>query len=178
MLEDFAEATKELRAEYGEVLLGMDNLSSHQTVAFREAMVELDIVAAFTPADTTDMVAPVDHHCGALLKHLMSIFYHEAVKDHRYEWMYDSSALSASRRRMLMAEWLVNAWIIMQQQPNFFKQAFVSTGWLLKRDGSEMGKIKIDCLSKVGLDYNYWDDDAAKTRLGDLDMSVAFGGRD
>ena len=35
------------------------------------------------------------------------------------------------------------AWEVLKQKPEFLRAAFVSTGWLLAKDGSENGLVKI-----------------------------------
>ena len=163
-LEDFAADTAELRAEYGEVLLGMDNLSSQQSLPMRSRMAELGIIAAFTPPDCTDLVAPVDHNVGALLKHLMSIFYHETLAANQDDWMNNS--VSASERRMLMAGWLVDSWEILQKYPRVLKQAFVRTGFLLAQAGvhesEETHLIEVPVLKDQGEDYHFAGDSDAE----------------
>jgi len=48
----------------GEVLLGMDNHGPQKTPLVRAFMSAMGIVPAYTPADCTDCVSPVDHHVG------------------------------------------------------------------------------------------------------------------
>ena len=48
-------------AGFGEVLLGMDNHGAQQTPWCRAFMEHFHIVPAFTPANCTDCVSPVDH---------------------------------------------------------------------------------------------------------------------
>ena len=86
-------------------------------------------------------LGPVDHHVGQRLKTLMATFYKQDFADNREAWV--NNTLSASQRRMKMALWAAAAWKILRSEEAFFRSAFVSTGFLVALDGSEMNLIKI-----------------------------------
>jgi hypothetical protein len=153
-LEDFASDTADLRADPNveEVLLGMDNHGSQQVLTFKQRMAALSIIPAYTPPDCTDVVAPVDHHVGAHIKVVLAKFFHAEIEAHQEEW--EDGNLSASCRRMLMAHWVVLAWRKIKQKKHLMRQSFVSTGFLIAKDGSEDHKIKMSGLPE-GFEYTY-----------------------
>jgi hypothetical protein len=50
-----------------------------------------------------------------------------------------------------MAQWTAAAWLTISEKHNFLRQAFVSTGFLLAKDGSENGLAKVPGLP----DYDF-----------------------
>jgi hypothetical protein len=50
-----------------------------------------------------------------------------------------------------MAQWTAAAWLILSEKPEFIRQSFVSTGFLLAKDGSENGLAKVPGLP----DYDF-----------------------
>ena len=143
----------------------MDNHGSQKTTVFRELMALLSIIPAYTPADCTvsfvhiptyecstptycdancfvqDVVAPVDHHVGAHMKSIVAKFFAAEMEVNQDQW--ESKNLPAGCRRMLMAQWVVLAWSYASKNPKLMRQAFVSTGFLLAKDGSEDSLIKM-----------------------------------
>ena len=85
----------------------------------------------------TDLLQPVDSHVAAHIKHLMSVLYKIELEMNYEEWRsyQTSGALSAMKRRMLMARWLHEAWRFMKLNPYVIHQAFRHTV-LVKLDGS------------------------------------------
>ncbi len=122
-----------------EVLLGLDNHGAQQTEKFRAAMERANNKPAYTPPDCTDTVSPCDHYVGARLKHLMAVFY----KDDFASNVAAFELLSASDRRMKMATWAAAAWALLRQEAEFIRSAFVSTGFLIAKDGSESHLIQV-----------------------------------
>jgi hypothetical protein len=68
MIEDFGESTAELREEFGEVMLGMDRLSCQKSAESQQQLRDLGFFPVLTPADCTDVTAPIDHHVGTAIK--------------------------------------------------------------------------------------------------------------
>jgi hypothetical protein len=128
-----------------EVLLGMDRHGAQKTERFREMLDGYRVVPVYTPPDCTDVVAPVDHHVGAQFKRIMSRYYHAQVAKNQDSWNLPpkEGGLSASMRRQYMACWAAAAWLELKGQTSFLKSAFTSTGWLLPKDRSGDGAIKI-----------------------------------
>jgi len=85
--------------------------------------------------DCTDCISPCDKHVGVHLKRIMGYFYRSALNKNKAVWR--SGNLSSSQRRMLMAQWAAAAWTGLQTKEGLLKSAFVSTGFLLAKDGSE-----------------------------------------
>ena len=57
------------------------------------------------------------------------------------------AGLTASERRILLATWLGASWQMMRADSEFIRQAFVSTGFLIRKDGSENHLIKVKGIS-------------------------------
>jgi hypothetical protein len=126
----------------GERLLGMDNHGAQCTQAFRNKMDSMRIQPAFTPPDCTDVVAPVDHHVGAALKHVMGKLYHAALEANYDEWT--TNGLPSWKRRVLMAEWTALAWhTVIKRKTTLLWKAFVSTGFCIAKDGSENHLVRV-----------------------------------
>jgi len=69
----------------------------------------------------------------------MGVFYKDEFSSNVAEF----GTLTASDRRMKMATWAAGAWAILRQESSFLRQAFVSTGFLIAKDGSESHLIQI-----------------------------------
>ena len=134
-------------AGYGEVLLGMDNHGSQQTPWCRTFMDTFSIVPAFTPADCTDCVSPVDHHVAVTLKNKIFAVKSEyedkrAEEDEHFDW---DESLCAADKRMLMAQWASKAWEdICLNHHHLLLTAFVRTGFLVAQDGTQNGLIELE----------------------------------
>ena len=134
-------------AGYGEVLLGMDNHGSQQTPWCRTFMDTFGIVPAFTPANCTDCVSPVDHHVAVTLKNKIFALKSEyedkrAEEDEHFDW---DECLCAADKRMLMAQWASKAWEdICLNHHHLLLAAFVKTGFLLAKDGSQNGQVELE----------------------------------
>ena len=129
--------------QLGERLLGMDNHGAQQTPRFKEGLTDYDIRPAYTPPNCTDCVSPCDHHVGIKMKNLISAFYKQEFEDNRDEWCDPVRGLKTWERRVRMATWAAKAWEIVRQDDHLLRQAFVSTGFLIAKDGSEKHLIKI-----------------------------------
>lgn len=112
---------------------------------FQKKMHASRVHPVYTPADCTDCVAPVDHHVGARVKTIMGWLYHAELEEYRDLWSLppDLGGLQCWQRRVKMATWLAVAWSIVRADAPFLRAAFVSTGFLTAKDGSEDYKIKI-----------------------------------
>ena len=138
-LDQFNEDTAAIGQE---LLLGMDNHGAKQTQAFRAKLQLSNKVAAYTPPDCTDHLSPCDHHVGERLKKMMSVFYKAELDTNRQAWCCDDP-LAAEDRRMKMATWLTGAWSVLRTETAFIRSAFVSTGFLIAKNGSENHLIKV-----------------------------------
>ena len=132
----------------GEVLLGMDRHGSQKTALCRTFMEVMRIQPAFTPPNCTDCVSPVDHHIGNELKQMIAARY-----EHDYEMNEDAwhlpkreGGLGDVKKRTLVAKWASEAWEEFGTCPkkrHMVRQAFISTGFLIAKDGSENHLIKL-----------------------------------
>jgi hypothetical protein len=140
-LDQFERETKHL----GERMLGMDQHGPQMMQAFRDKMQEFNIFPVYTPPECTDVVAPVDHHCGARIKTMMGWLYHLELEADRDRWTQPpgEGGLHAWERRVKMAKWLAVTWSMVKDDSAFFRSAFVSTGFLIALDGSENSLIKV-----------------------------------
>ena len=138
-LDQFSVDTAALNGE--QVLLGMDNHGAQQTEAFKSKARAGNAFLAYTPPDCTDCVSPCDHRVGARLKNMMKAFYEEELENNLEEWT--KGGLSASTRRIKMATWAAAAWALLRTEAGFLRSSFVSTGFLIAKDGSENNLIQI-----------------------------------
>ena len=151
MLQWF-ERFREQTLDLGEVLLGMDGHGSQKTPLCMAFMQAMSIIPAFTPANCTDCVSPVDSHVGQTLKLKIAKRYDAAYAANTAEWERPKKqgGLSAMKKRMLVAQWTAEAWQeLCQQNQRLIRSAFVRTGFLIAKDGSENGLIQLWPVRKV-----------------------------
>jgi len=152
--EEILEVAADIRAAgvEGEVLIGMDNHSAQRTPYMLALYATLGLVPVFTSANCTDCISPVDHHVGRYIQTHMGRSYRTAVETSPEIWIASSAneeledvqSTSAMARRMLMAGWLSEAWAdLTANHPNIIDSAFVKTGFLVAKDGSEDHLIDI-----------------------------------
>ena len=131
---------------FDEVMFGMDNHGAQRTPMMMELYESLQMTAVFTAANCTDCISPVDHHVGRFIQNHMGRAYQQAIEDDPHIWraesadqeLEDVNGSNAMHRRMLMAQWLDAAWIdLTTNHQSLIEKAFVHTGFLLARDGSE-----------------------------------------
>jgi hypothetical protein len=141
IIDDFGESTFALREEFGEVMLAMDRLGAQTCPENQQALDDLNVYQVLTPANCTDVTAPIDHHVGAGIKARMRVLYEHWVEG----WeRAGEPKVSASERRLLLARWVSVAWESLQTNAeSLIRQSFVETGFLLARDGSENHLIKM-----------------------------------
>ena len=153
-LLDFRQAT--LEHNLGEVLLGMDNHTAQATPTFRATMDYLHIVPAYTPANCTDCVSPVDRHVGQALKTKIYAKYGEAYQNNHATWNKAArfGGITVADRRRLVTKWASEAWAEMcANSQKLIKSAFVSTGFLLAKDRSEDHLISLKYGKERGDDF-------------------------
>jgi hypothetical protein len=144
---EYLEAFRVATLDQGEVLLGMDNHGAQATPVCRAFFKLLGIQPVFTPANSTDCTSPVDHHVGQSLKLKIGKRYQTCLEANREVWEKDveDGGLSASRKRMLVATWASEAWEeVCRENQWMIRQAFVKTGFLVAKDGSENGLIELE----------------------------------
>lgn len=149
LMLDYFESFREVTLAHGlgEVMLGMDNHGPQITATSRGVMDLLDIVPALTPANCTDCISPVDRSIGAILKMKIYKKYDEAYHANHAYWNQPSEygGLSDPERRMLVAQWASEAWAdLCENHQHAIEHAFVSTGFLIAKDGSEDHLINLN----------------------------------
>jgi hypothetical protein len=99
-------------------------------------------------------VSPCDHQVGALLKHYISEYYTLDFEENHEAWSNTATGLEAHERRIRIAIWTAAAWWArLSINSEFLRKAFVSTGFLIAKDGSEDTFIKIKGVDIVGALY-------------------------
>jgi hypothetical protein len=86
-------------------------------------------------------LGPSDHHLGQHLKSMVATFGQQAFESNGDVWREDS--LSASEKRMNIAEWAAGAWALVRTEADRIQSCFVATGFLIAQDGSEDDLIQI-----------------------------------
>jgi hypothetical protein len=149
----------------GEVLIGMDNHSAQRTPGMLALYTELGMVPVFTAANCTDCISPVDHHIGRYIQAHMGRSYDVEIEKRPDIWIAtaeeqeldDPACRGAMARRMLMAQWLSAAWTeLCANKSHMIDSAFVKTGFLVAKDGSEDHLIDIQGWS-APTPYSYRD---------------------
>jgi hypothetical protein len=130
----------------GEVMIGMDNHRAQRTPEMEAIYRDLEMMPIYTAAGCTDCISPVDHHVGRFIQQHMGQAYQNAIEKNPHIWRADvaerdiehAHSTSALARRMLMAQWLSDAWTeLITNHTGLLLSAFVRTGFLLALDGSE-----------------------------------------
>ena len=85
--------------------------------------------------DCTDCISPCDCNVGVHLKQIMGGVFRNEFKRNKAAWCSDR--LFSSQQRMLMAKWAAAAWAVLRSKADLLKSAFLSTGFLLDKNGSE-----------------------------------------
>ena len=75
------------------------------------------------------------------MKQCMSHLYEYELQDNLQ--MGQDGGLTASERRVYIVNWVSSAWEALKRKPDFIRKSFVSTGWLLAKDGSENHLVKL-----------------------------------
>ena len=104
----------------------MDQHGSQLVSEFLEGMTEKKIYGVYTPVNCTDVVAPIDHHVGARMKNIIKKLYVRDFAANLDQWSYH---LSASQRRVYIANWVGEAWDELKTDADFFLSVFQSTGF-------------------------------------------------
>lgn len=162
--QDLAEVAQEMfnGGVVGEALVGMDNYSAQKTPTIMSRYNDFGMIPLFTPAGCTDCVSPVDHHVGVHIQRHMAAAYRKEVLNNPENWIQmdtdeeveNPESGSAMARRMLMVTWLDAAWTdLIQNHKHLLSEAFVQTGFLLAKDGSEDDLIKLQGWSLDSLQY-------------------------
>jgi hypothetical protein len=129
-------------------LLVLDNLSTHVSSGISKSFVKNRTFVLNPPPNTTDLTCPIDHHVGAWLKDRMRVRWVKALEDNWQLWRDPQAiadgALSASNRRMMMAQWLSDAWEELQLPENnhVIRDSFERTGILIKSDMTHNIKMR------------------------------------
>jgi hypothetical protein len=84
------------------------------------------------------------------MKEAMAVLYEMELERNREAW--ENGELTAAERRIYIVIWVGTAREVLQTMPEFIKKSFVSTGWLLAKDGSENHLVK---LKKYMKEYNF-----------------------
>jgi hypothetical protein len=139
---DYLHSFREDTAAVGEVLLGMDRHGSQKTPLVREFMSYMEIFPLYTPPECTDVISPCDHHIGRHLQEKIAERYEAAYDANQRAW--DADGIETPEKRMMFATWASEAWIdLCTNNKDLITRAFVETGFLLARDGSENHLIKL-----------------------------------
>jgi hypothetical protein len=145
---DWLMSFREQTLDQGEVLLGMDGHGAQTTQMCMDFMEMTGIQVAKTPANCTDCVSPVDRNVGQAIKLKIAKRYEAAYEANTASWDLPKKegGLGDSRKRMLVATWASEAWDeFCRENQHCIRSAFVETGFLIAKDGSENMKV---CLWK------------------------------
>ncbi len=149
-LIDFREAT----LHKGDVAMIMDGHASQCTPRCKELMDTFKIKYVLTPAGCTDCVAPVDRNCGVWIKNrVYELQEDEMDQSGNRNWAQASKegGLSTSEKRMHVVRWVSQAWKeFKRDHQSTILAAFVDTGALQAKDGSEMSFVRLTPKAQFG----------------------------
>ena len=131
----------------GEVALVMDNHGSQHTDHVRGVMHFLDILDVYTPANCTDCVSPVDRNIGQWLKQRVYQLQEDEMdlpENSHWALAVEQGGLGKPQKRQLVVKWVAQAWgELKEHRQHCINSAFVDTGVLIAKDGSEDHLIRL-----------------------------------
>ena len=137
-------------------LLFEDNLDAQKTPEYIEALRGISIDDHKVPPNHTDEVQPIDRGLGRQVKiylgQQMDAWLEDDDNLERWESTERGTALSASDRRILMANWYYKA-VMKALQGDAKRKYFEHAGALLTADGTDDELIKLEAAPK---DYTSW----------------------
>ncbi|KAK3245362.1 hypothetical protein CYMTET_45066 [Cymbomonas tetramitiformis] len=126
----------------GEKLLLMDNLDSQVNMEFRKKLKETgNTLAWFFEPNATDLLQPTDRHLAQLLKVLIAAELEKWLEDDDNLSKWESGALTASDRRVLLTFWSGEAYEKLWKK-HIAGKSFDGTGCNLTIDLSELEKVQ------------------------------------
>ena len=127
-----------------ESLLTLDNLHGQTTEKFKAYMKkECNSLVGHYLGGCTDALQPIDAGLGALVK--VDDIWLE-IGDNLERW--ESNALTASDRRVLLTKWLATAVGIVDNRPNYRFRLFEKTGSFKTADGTCHERINLEGLTE------------------------------
>lgn len=134
-------------AAKGDIALIMDNHSAQSTERLQNFMQMFDINYVYTPAGCTDCVSPIDRNVGVWLKNRVYEMQEDEMDQPGNDcWALPSKhgGLTKKEKRMLVVRWMSQAWEDMKRdRPELLTAAWVQSGCLVAKDGSENHLIKL-----------------------------------
>ena len=132
-----------------ESLLTLDNLHGQTTEKSKVYMKkECNTLVWYYPGGCTDALQPIDAGLGALIKvevgKQLDIWLENGDNLERWE----SNALTASDRRVLLTKWVATAVDIVDNRPNYRFCLFEETGGLMTADGTCDDRINLEGLTE------------------------------
>ena len=133
-----------------EPLLTLDNLHGQTTETFKAYNMKkgYNSLVWHYPGGCTDAVQPIDAGLGALIKvevgKQLDIWLNSGDNLKRWE----SNALTASDRRVLLTKWVPTAVDIVDNRPNYRFRLFEKTGSLMTADGTCDERINLEGLTE------------------------------
>lgn len=144
---DYMADFRELTAAKGDVALIMDRHGSQSTARINEMMAAFKIKPIYTPAGCTDCVSPVDHNIGIWLKNRVYKYQSREMdlpQNRNWALPANQGGLTDPEKRRLTVRWMSQAWAdLKERKQEMLLAAFVSTGCLIAKDGSENHLIKL-----------------------------------
>ena len=121
-----------------EALLFLDNLDAHCHIDFLTKLRRTGTLARFYPPGCTDIVQAVDAGAGALFINLYTAAQDVWLDTESNLEAWESGKLTASQRRILMTQWVGEAWEVFNSEKydNARFRYFEKTGCLMSADGS------------------------------------------
>ena len=137
----FADTIEEKHPGVSQLLL-LDECSAQRTDIIEKYLRHRGVLPVFIPGGCTDVLQPVDHHVGAVIKTIIQKLYKVELEISYEEWRnYEyNDSLTDSKRRMLMALWVDMAWELLSQQ-DMMEKAFKACV-LIKKDGTHEFKFQ------------------------------------
>jgi hypothetical protein len=155
---DYIVDLREHTIDKGSIALIMDNHSAQSTPRIQNIMQHFEINYVYTPAGCTDCVSPIDRNVGQWLKERVYRYQDEEldIPENR-NWALPSKhgGLTKKEKRMHVVRWMSMAWEdLKRERPGLLNAAWVQSGCLVAKDGSENHLIKLYPNQPAGA-YNY-----------------------
>jgi hypothetical protein len=79
---------------------------------------------------------------GSRLDNLRAVLYSSYELERNLK-VWEDGELTACERRIFIVNWVASAWGALKANAEFIRSSFVSTGWLLAKDGSENWMVSL-----------------------------------
>ena len=141
----------------------LDNLTGHTTEEFRDKLAQCNCTVHLLKSNCTDEIQVIDAGIGKATKDKMSALCANWLEDDTNMEKWQTGKISPSERRVLLTNWLAEAWENVCSSFDFEKLGH-RTGCLMTNDSSEDDQIRPQGFARDVV-YSFCDKDAGSAPI-------------